>query len=59
MTDDVTIERLDRAIRITAAAMVQHDLPQVLPALRRLETERDRLVKEGDPLDYARKVLAA
>jgi hypothetical protein len=39
--------------------MVQHDLPQLLPTLRRLEAERDRLMEEGDPLGYARKVLAA
>jgi hypothetical protein len=39
--------------------MVRHDLPQLLPTLRRLEAERGRLVREGDPLSYARKVLAA
>jgi hypothetical protein len=53
------IERIERAIKITAAAMVRHDLPQLMPTLRRLEAERDRLVREDDPLGYARKVLAA
>jgi hypothetical protein len=52
-----TIERLDRAIRITAAAMVRHDLPQLLPTLRRLEAERDRMVEEGDPMEYAKRLL--
>ena len=31
---------------------------QLLPVLKRLEAERDKLVAEGDPIDYARRVLA-
>jgi hypothetical protein len=39
--------------------MVQYDLPQVLPTLKRLQAERDRLLKEGNPIEYAKRVLAA
>jgi hypothetical protein len=54
----ITVERLDRAITITAKAMERHNLPQLLPTLKRLEAERDKLVTEGDPIAYARRVLA-
>jgi hypothetical protein len=57
MTRPVTIERIDKAIATTAEAMTRHDLPQLLSTLKRLEAERDRLIREGDPLDYARRVL--
>jgi hypothetical protein len=53
----LTAERLERVIAITAYAMVRHNLPQILPTLKRLEAERDRLLHEGDPLDYAQRVL--
>jgi hypothetical protein len=58
-SDEVTVERLERAIRVTARCMVDHDLPQLLPTLKRLEAERDRLMKEGDAIAYARRLLAA
>jgi hypothetical protein len=56
----VTVERLDRAIRITAQAMI--DYPDVArdyiwPHLKALEAERDRLIQEGDPLEYAKRVI--
>jgi hypothetical protein len=57
-SDEVTVERLERAIKITASCIVEHNLPQLLPTLKRLEAERDRLVQEGDAIEYARRVLA-
>lgn len=51
------IDRLDQAINITAYAMVQHKLPQILPTLKRLEAERDALARDGDAIDYAKRVL--
>jgi hypothetical protein len=59
MTDEVTVARLERAIRTTARCMVQHDLPRLLPTLKRLEAERERLIKDGDAITYARGLLAA
>ena len=60
MTSPITIEGLERAINVTAQVMADHhDLGhQLLPVLKRLEAERDKLVAEGDPIDYARRVLA-
>ncbi len=55
----VTVERLERAIKVTARCMVEHALPQLLPILKRLEAERDRLARDGDALEYARRLLAA
>jgi hypothetical protein len=56
----VTIERLERAIKVTARCMVDHDLPQqLMPTLRRLEAERDRLMRDGDAIEYAKRLLAA
>ena len=46
-SNEVTGERLERAIKATARCMVDHDLPQLLPTLKRLEAERDRLMKLG------------
>jgi hypothetical protein len=54
----VTIERLNHAIQVTSRVMAHHNLPQLLPTLKRLETERDKLLSEGDPIAYAKKVLA-
>ena len=51
MTASVTIERLERAITITAEAMSRHNLPQLLPTLKRLEAARDDLIANGDPID--------
>jgi hypothetical protein len=53
----VSVERLDRAIKITAELMVRHQLPQLMSTLKRLETERDRLLAEGDAINYAKRVL--
>jgi hypothetical protein len=55
----VTIERLERAVKITAECMLAHDLPQLLSTLKRLEAERDRLMRDGDAIEYAKRVLAA
>jgi hypothetical protein len=54
----VTIERIERAITITAEAMARHNLPQLLPTLKRLEAERDKLIVDGDPIAYAKRLLA-
>jgi hypothetical protein len=53
----VTIERLERAITMTAYVMAHHNLPQLLPTLKRLEAARDRVLREGDPIEYAKRVL--
>jgi hypothetical protein len=53
----VTVERLERAITVTASAMARHNLPQLLPTLKRLEAERDNLLLNGDPIEYAKRVL--
>lgn len=49
-------DRLERAIRITAYCMVRHDLPQLLPILKRLE--RELAASRQNPLEYARKVIS-
>ena len=54
----VTVERIERAIAITAEAMARHNLPQLLPTLKRLEAERDKLIVDGDPIDYAERFIA-
>ena len=54
---DVTIDRLNRAITVTAYVMTRHRLPQILPTLKRLKSARDDLARDGDALDYARRVL--
>ena len=50
VTDDerITVERLERAITATADAMTRHNLPQLLPTLKRLEAERENLRSSGD-----------
>ena len=53
----VTIARLDNAITLTAYVMQRHNLPQLLPTLKRLENERDKLRRDGDPIEYAKRVL--
>ena len=55
----VTTERIDRAIATTAYCMAEHNLPQLLSTLKRLEAERDKLIAEGDPIEYAKRLLAA
>jgi hypothetical protein len=63
MTAPVTLERIERAITITAEAMTAPNLPKdslptILRTLKRLEEERDKLVSEDDPVEYAKRVLA-
>jgi hypothetical protein len=53
----VTIERLGCAIAVTADCMTRHNLPELLPTLKRLEAARDDLRANGDPIEYARRVL--
>jgi hypothetical protein len=52
------VERLESAIRVTARCMVEHNLPQLLPTLKRLEAEHDRLLREVDAIEYAKRLLA-
>jgi hypothetical protein len=59
MTDEITVERLEQAIKAVAGWIVQHNLRHAVPTLRRLQAERDRLLKEGNPIEYAKRVLAA
>ena len=57
--DEVTIvDRLERAITFTAYAMREFGMRELLPSLKRLEAEPDRLAEEGDALVYADRVLA-
>ena len=57
MTDlEVTIERLERAIK-TKARVIERHMLQLMPTLRRLEAERDKLIRDGDPLTYVRRLL--
>ena len=53
----VTIARLDNAITLTAYVMQRHNLPQLLPTLKRLENGRDQLRRDGDPIEYAKRVF--
>jgi hypothetical protein len=53
----VTIERIERAITLTAYIMQRHNLPQLLPTLKRLEAARDDLQVNGDALEYAKRIL--
>ena len=57
MTAPVTLERLERAIKTIAEAMVEHNLPGLETYVRRLEAEGDRLLSEGDAIEYARAIL--
>jgi hypothetical protein len=57
--DEVTVERLERAIQFTVRVMLNSNMREIRPTLERLVAERDRLVKEGDALEYARRLLAA
>lgn len=51
------VERLDRAIAVTAYVMQRHNLPQLLATLKWLEAEREQLRSDGDPIEYAKRVL--
>ena len=53
----LTVERLERAIKTIAAAMVEHDLPGLLVYIRRLETERNRILQQADAIEYAKELL--
>jgi hypothetical protein len=55
----VTVERIERAIKTTARVMARHNLPQLMPTLQRLEAERDRLIRDGDPIEYAKRLLGS
>jgi FtsZ-binding cell division protein ZapB len=52
----VTVERLDRAIGTVADVIVRHDI-DLMPTIRRLEAERDKLTQATADMDYAREIL--
>ena len=56
----MTVEHLERAISVTATCMARHpDLAhRLMPTLKRLEAERDNLIANGDPVEYANRILA-
>lgn len=54
----VTVERLERAIRVVAEMMLKHNRPRLKETIHILEAERDRLQNEIDPLEFARSILA-
>jgi hypothetical protein len=54
---EVTIERLERAIYIVADMIVKHDM-DLMPTIRQLEAERDKLRQKTTAMDYAREILA-
>jgi hypothetical protein len=56
-SDEVTIDRLERAIHTVADMMVKHDMP-LGPTIRYLEAEREKLMRETSDMDYAREILA-
>jgi hypothetical protein len=53
----ITIERLHNAIAVTAYVMQRHKLPQLLPTLKRLKAELEKLRTDGDAIEYAKRVL--
>lgn len=57
MTRAVTIERIDRAIDTVARMMVEHDMPDLIVTVRRLEAERDKLREATAAMDYAKEIL--
>jgi hypothetical protein len=54
----VTIDEIERAIKIVAYCIKRHNMPEALPVLKRFEAELERRLAEGDAMDYADKVLA-
>jgi hypothetical protein len=56
MIAPVTTERLDRAIDTVADVMVKHDI-DLMPTIRRLEAERDKLRQKTAAMDYAKEIL--
>jgi hypothetical protein len=56
-SDEVTVDRLERAIHTVADMMVKHDMRQLILTIRFLEAERDKLQQETAAMDYAREIL--
>jgi hypothetical protein len=54
---EITVERLEHAIRLTAYCMKRHDLQQLMPTIRRLIAARDDLIANGDHLEFADRIL--
>jgi hypothetical protein len=52
----VTVDRIEHAIHIVADVMVKHDI-DLMPTIRRLEAERDRLRQKTVGMDYAKEIL--
>jgi hypothetical protein len=58
MTTPITIERIESAIETVADMMVRHNRRGLSVTIQRLESERDRLRNETDPIEYAKQILA-
>jgi hypothetical protein len=56
MSNAVTPERIERAIRTVAELMVKHEM-DLMPTIRQLEAERDKLRQKTVHMNYAREIL--
>jgi hypothetical protein len=54
----VSIEELKLAIATTAYCIRRHNMPELLPALKRFEAYLEQRLAEGDAMDHADRVLA-
>ncbi len=54
--EEVTAERIERDIQTVARMMVKHDM-DLMPTIRQLEAERDKLRQKTVHMDYAREIL--
>ena len=57
MSNAVTPERIERAIRTVAELMVKHEM-DLMPTIRQLEAERDKLRQKTADMDYAKAIVA-
>ena len=54
----VSIEEIKLAIATTAYCMKRHNMPELLPALKRFEGYLEQRLAEGDAMDHADRALA-
>jgi hypothetical protein len=54
----VTVERIERAIRTVARAVVKHNMPHLIVTIRFLEAEQGKLRQQTAAMDYAKEILA-
>jgi hypothetical protein len=55
-SEAVMVDRIEHAIHIVADVMVKHDI-DLMPTIRRLEAERDKLRQKTVGMDYAKEIL--